>query len=124
MQTILARRGITDVPPILLEQAEGSVGLALQAYEILQHTPPELLPTQHNLPRQPLDSLEMAKAIASLELDTQLWLADYWQKWLWQNWQKNHPVSCLEQAKQYLKNFVQPRLVWEVTLWELVKALV
>lgn len=127
METILRKQGVTDMPQAILEQAEGSVGLALQAYEILQNTPPELLPCAENLPQRSIDSLQMAKSIASLELETQLWLADYWQQWLWQsryaNQDARQPVQDLEQAKQYLKSFVQPRLVWEVTLSRLAKSL-
>jgi DNA polymerase-3 subunit delta' len=113
MHFILDRLGIRDIPSEILLQAEGSVGRAIQSWQILQTIPPELLP---QVPTSAIVALELAKQISALELDSQLWLMDYWQRWLWQKYQSPAPVQALEQAKQNLKGFVQPRLVWEVCL--------
>ncbi|MFN3926632.1 MAG: DNA polymerase III subunit delta' [Pseudanabaenaceae cyanobacterium] len=113
MQAIFDRLGVKEIPMEILLQAEGSVGRAIQSWQILQTIPPELLP---QLPSHPLTALQLAKAISALEIETQLWLVDYWQRSLWQKYQTPELVQHLEQAKQYLRVFVQPRLVWEVAL--------
>jgi len=120
MQLILAKVLPPDsavaLPHTLLLQAEGSIGNALQAYKHLQAIPPELLPSPEHVPKTAIAAMELAKSIASLDLEAQLWLADYWQNWLWEKYPMPAPITILEQTKQHLHNFVQPRLAWEVAL--------
>ncbi len=116
MQTILRRLGVGELPETLLLQAGGSVGKALQAHRHLQAVPPELLPHGDHLPRTAITAMQLAKSMANLELEVQVWLVDYWQSWLWQEYNDPRLIKVLEQTKQHLENFVQPRLAWEVAL--------
>ena len=62
--------------------------------------------------------METAKAITqALDTEAQLWLLDYLQHRYWQQG-VGHQVdlAAFEQARKYLLGYVQPRLVWEVTL--------
>ena len=64
------------------------------------------------------DALRLAKQISkTLDTESQIWLIDYLQQIWWKSATAS-PVLLqqLEQAKAYLKAFVQPQLVWEVTL--------
>jgi DNA polymerase-3 subunit delta' len=120
MRAILQGLGVTELPENLLLQAGGSVGKALQAQKQLQTIPPELLPSAENLPRTAIAAMQLAKSISQLEMEAQMWLADYWQSWLWHQYTHPATVSILEQTKQHLQDFVQPRLAWEVGLSSLV----
>ena len=60
----------------------------------------------------------MAKEIAqALDTEAQLWLLDYLQHRYWQQGLSYEAeLAALEKARSYLLGYVQPRLVWEVTL--------
>jgi DNA polymerase III subunit delta' len=67
--------------------------------------------------RQLRDALTLAKQIAkTLEGETQLWLLDYLQQEYFQAGATIALLQRLEAAKAMLKSYVQPQLVWEVTL--------
>lgn len=107
----------------ILAMAEGSPGQAIEAYERLQTIPAELLAALEQPPRTLREALEQGREIAkTLDTEAQLWLADYLQQRYW----KTNPLAGrawllhLEQAKKYLRSYVQPRLVWEVTLMRLL----
>jgi DNA polymerase-3 subunit delta' len=105
--------------PQIVAMAQGSPGQAIHAYRQLQEIPPDLLQSLQNPPTTLRDALDRGRQVAkALDTEAQLWLLDYLQQWYWhsdapgcQPW-----LPHLEQAKDYLRRFVQPRLVWEVTL--------
>ncbi|MEO0396843.1 MAG: DNA polymerase III subunit delta' [Cyanobacteria bacterium P01_A01_bin.137] len=104
----------------LLNLAQGSPGSAIASWQQLQTIPTELL-QQINQPSANLRSaLTLARQIAqTLEPESQLWLLDYLQQG---RWQRGHGqgMAQLELARKQLLRYVQPRLVWEVTLMNLV----
>jgi DNA polymerase-3 subunit delta' len=125
MATVLQRAGQAAIleKPQILAMAQGSPGSAIAAYQQLQTIPEELLTALHQPPRSLRAALEQGRQVAkTLDTASQLWLLDYLLNWYWQN----HPTTSLrwlpklEAAKGYLRRFVQPRLVWEVMLMELV----
>jgi DNA polymerase-3 subunit delta' len=121
MTTVLQQVGESEVlqHPQILAMAQGSPGQAMEAYHQLQAIPPDLLQALHNPPTTLRDALEQGRQVTkALDTEAQLWLLDYLQQWYWQTYaQESKPwLPHLEQAKDYLRRFVQPRLVWEVTL--------
>ena len=127
MAAVLNRVGQEDVlqQPQMLAMAQGSPGGAIAAYNQLQSIPPELLTALHQLPRSLRDALEQARQVAkTLDTESQLWLLDYLLNWYWQSYpaESQRWLPKLEAAKGYLRRFVQPRLVWEVMLMDLVKS--
>ncbi|MEO1591751.1 MAG: hypothetical protein AAFU71_10715 [Cyanobacteria bacterium J06632_22] len=76
-------------------------------------------------------ALTIAKQITqALDTEVQLWLIDYLQQRYWQ--QALAPSSqippqtpqLLTTARHQLTRFVQPRLVWEVTLMQLADSII
>nr|WP_326520760.1 DNA polymerase III subunit delta' [Leptothoe spongobia] len=135
-QTIPFRRlGPTDLAQVLIQighqdvlnhlevlgLAQGSPGSAIASWQQLQTIPPELL-QQISQPISNLRSaLELARQIVqTLEPESQLWLLDYLQQNLWQQGHI-HGMEQLELARKQLLRYVQPRLVWEITLMNLIK---
>ncbi|MDJ1169746.1 DNA polymerase III subunit delta' [Roseofilum sp. BLCC_M154] len=103
--------------PTVMALAQGSPGEAIAAFEQLQACPPEILQSLQHLPRTPRPLLELAKTIPqTLDTPTQLWLIGYLQQFYWQNHSSSQWLQPLEKARQALLSYVQPRLVWEVTL--------
>lgn len=104
----------------VLAIAQGSPGAGIAAFEQLQAIPPELLAKFTHFPDSIRMALELAKEIdKSLEPESQLWLIEYLQHIYWQKQQPTQIIHKLEQARRYLLSYVQPRLVWEVTLLEM-----
>jgi DNA polymerase III subunit delta' len=114
--------------PDILALAQGSPGNAIEQWQQLQAIPPELLqPLQNPLPTLQ-SALQTARSISqTLDTEAQLWLLDYLQHRHWQHhWHQNPTqtqslLSNFEQARKYLRSFVQPRLVWEITLMHLIQ---
>lgn len=127
MATVLQRAGQSEVlqHPQIVTMAQGSPGSAIAAYQQLQTIPADLLTALQHPPTTLRQALEQARQVAkTLDTESQLWLLDYLLNWYWQNnpGESTQWLPQLEQAKSYLRRFVQPRLVWEVTmmgLWEL-----
>ena len=124
LQQVLLGLGDTgeEDPPELLALAAGSPGDLLrhrQAWQALE-------PDQRQRLEQPLETPHQALALARdiaehLDLEQQLWLVGWWQQHLWR--QGNGQTSLiqgkvrdLERLHRQLRGYVQPRLVWEVTL--------
>lgn len=126
MATVLERVGQPEVleQPQILAMAQGSPGGAIAAYQQLQTIPADLLTALHQPPRSLRAALEQGRQVAkTLDTESQLWLLDYLLNWYWQSYPAEGPrwLPQLEEAKGYLRRFVQPRLVWEVLfmkLWE------
>lgn len=124
MQAVLTQVGAAEIlaHPQILRMAQGSPGAAIAHWQQLQTLPPNLLQTCLDLPRSLRQALELARQIdQSLDLEAQLWLVDYLQQIHWQQAGSIKMLQALEQARQQLLSYAQPRLVWEVTLLKLVK---
>lgn len=123
MAQVLRQAGHEDlqISPAVLAIAQGSPGEAIAGTQQIQAIPTELLEAVACPPQSLRNALELARQIdKTLDTEAQLWLVDYLQHCYWQQFLvgKIHqsPLPHLEQAKKYLSSYVQPRLVWEVTL--------
>jgi DNA polymerase-3 subunit delta' len=109
--------------PEILALAQGSPGEAVMHWHYLQTVPSELLTRLINLPSALRDTLELARDIDQmLDPEAQLWLIDYLQQAYWQQLQPDR-LPLLETARLHLTKYVQPRLVWEVTLLAMNRSL-
>ncbi|MGF1498375.1 MAG: DNA polymerase III subunit delta' [Elainellaceae cyanobacterium] len=107
--------------PELLAIAAGSPGEAIASWQMLQSVPADLMTTLTQPPRSLRSALELAQVVTkSLDTEAQLWLIDYLQHHYWQQ-RRADWVHQLEAARGHLLRYVQPRLVWEVTLMHLVQ---
>jgi len=134
MAIVLQRAGHSDIldRPEILQLAQGSPGAAIAHWQKLQEIPPELLQQTAQPVRSYQSAFSLARQIQqSLEVDAQLWLIDFWQQQYWQAvshqpdqflFQEITPLKLLEQARDYLRQNVNSRLVWEVTLMKMVRA--
>jgi DNA polymerase III subunit delta' len=112
---------ILDYPQVLA-MAQGSPGQAIDAYRQLESIPEDLLTALGSPPSSLRDALEQGRRVAkSLDTEAQLWLLDYLLNLYWQTYAQDSTrwLCHLEKAKDHLRRFVQPRLVWEVTLMNL-----
>lgn len=123
MAQVLTRTGHSEVlqSAEVMAIAQGSPGQAISSWQQLQALPPELLNQLSAPPTRLRDALEVAKEIAqTLDTEAQIWLLDYLQHRYWQQGMSEDAMgidlSQFEQARKYLLAYVQPRLVWEVTL--------
>jgi DNA polymerase III subunit delta' len=122
MQQILQHSGHGEIlaQPQVLALAQGSPGAAIAHWEKLQTIPAEIIQGLVTMPRTLREAMTIAKQVAkTLDSEAQIWLLDYLQQVYWQSGQVSTDVlQRLEQAKQYLQAYVQPQLVWEVTLMQ------
>lgn len=109
--------------PDVLALAQGSPGDAIAHWQQLETISPEILAAIATPPVHLRAALDLARQLADLAADTQLWLIDYWQQRLWQTTQQRQYLQLLETARRQLLNFAQPRLVWEVALMEMLEPL-
>jgi DNA polymerase III subunit delta' len=120
MRQVLESTGHGDIlsQAQVLALAQGSPGAAIAHWQQLQTIPAELLQELVSLPRDLRQAMTIAKQVAkTLDSEAQIWLIDYLQQTYWQSGQVSTVfLQQLEQAKQYLGAYVQPQLVWEVTL--------
>jgi DNA polymerase III subunit delta' len=120
MLQVLQSVGQTELlqQPQILALGQGSPGAAIDHWTRLQAIPEDLLQSLTSLPRDLRQALAIAKQVAKmLDSDAQIWLIDYLQQRYWQQGQVSTAfLQRLEQAKQQLQAYVQPQLVWEVTL--------
>ncbi len=134
MAQVLQQVGHAEIlqQPQVLALAQGSPGAAIAHWQQLQTIPSALLEQLTQIPQTARQALELARQIhQSLEPESQRWLLQYLQQHYWhQLWPRFGqelrpalPLVALEKAEDYLNRNVQPRLVWEVTLLELVKTL-
>ncbi len=118
MIQVLQQTGHDEIlaAPQVLAMAQGSPGEAIKSWQQLQSIPPDLLQVATQPPQSPRAALELARQIdATLDTEAQLWLIDYLQHFFWQQIQPQL-LQPLEQARQQLLSYAQPRLVWEVAL--------
>lgn len=104
----------------VLALAQGSPGAAIVHWQQLQAIPEPLLAAVTQIPTSLRQGLDTARQIAqTLDIEAQLWLLDYLQHYYWLHHRRSTLLQTLEDARRYLLQFVQPRLVWEVTLGRL-----
>lgn len=124
MAQVLGRTGHDEIlrSAEVLAIAQGSPGHAIASWQQLQALPADLLTQLTAPPRTLRDALTTAREInQSLDTEAQLWLIDYLQQSYWQQGLSNAiQLAALEKARTYLLSYVQPRLVWEVTLTQLM----
>jgi DNA polymerase III subunit delta' len=102
--------------PEVLALAQGSPGEAIAQWQQRQAIPPELLEALRLPPRSLRQAMDLARQVTqSLDTEAQLWLVDYLQYGYWHTQGQVNPLRHLEKARRYLLQYVQPRLVWEVT---------
>ncbi len=102
--------------PEVLALAQGSPGEAIAQWQQIQAIPPELLEAVTQPPKSLRNALDLARQIAqALDTESQLWLLDYLQYHYWETQRQPAYLHHLEKARRYLLQYVQPRLVWEVT---------
>jgi len=131
MQLVLAREGHTDIPPEVIALAQGSAGQAIESFERFQSIPAELMIAVRKVPQDARTAMAIAKQITKeLEVERQLWLIDYLQNYFW-NLTATSPdashhlpkvlqhLQHLDKARELISRYVQPRLVWEVTLLQI-----
>jgi len=132
IETILRHHNYSEIlkNPVILSLAQGSPGQAIASWQQLQDIPPEIIEKINKLPTKPLQNLALARDLdKTLALEQQLWLLEYLQHHYWHNHYTDHQlnnqsinhayIDYLEKAKKQLLGYVQPRLVWEVTLLKL-----
>lgn len=115
----LGQGEILDCPEVVA-LAQGSPGGAIASWQQLQTIPPELIQQINQSLPNLRSALTLARQIAqTLEPESQLWLLDYLQQ---SRWRQGHiqGMEQLELARKQLLRYVQPRLVWEITLMNLV----
>jgi DNA polymerase-3 subunit delta' len=123
MATVLMKGGYDEIlnHPELLDLAQGSPGVAIAHWQQLDAIPPELLETVTQRPKSLRHALELAKQIDhDLSNEAQLWLLEYLQHSYWRQYRQHSLLQSLEQARRFLLSYAQPRLVWEVTLLNLI----
>lgn len=106
---------------LILNIAQGSPGEAIRAGEQLHEIPDNLLTQLNHIPHSIFEVMQLAQEIAAnLDTERQLWLINYLQYNYWQQFLEgklqHSPLEELEQARQALGCYAQPRLVWEVAL--------
>ena len=124
MSTVLQQSGHAAIlnRPDVLAMAQGSPGQAIAAWERLNTIPESLLTDLSKPPSTLRAALDTARQVSKeLDIESQLWLVDYLQHITWEQQRSPHPLQALEQARIHLRRFVQPRLVWEVTLMHFVQ---
>ena len=130
LERVLQQRDRAEIlaQPELLQQAQGSPGAAIAAWDRLQQIPTELLVELRSLPQQTGHqttgkaaraklAFDLARQIdKTLEATTQLWLLAYLQQCYWQDFGQVDLLIPLERAREWLLVYTQPRLAWEVAL--------
>jgi len=110
--------------PAIIDTAQGSPGQAIASAKQLAEIPTELLSKLAQLPKSLRDALDIARQVDTLDTEKQLWLVDYLQHHYWQQFLAGKiaysPLQQLETARKSLLSYAQPRLVWEVTLMQLL----
>lgn len=125
MASILQSTGHDEIlqRPDILAMAQGSPGQAIAAWEQLTTLPENLVAALSQPPANLRAALELARQVSKdLDTESQLWLVDYLQQVIWEQQRSPRTLQALEQARTHLRRFVQPRLVWEITLMGLVQS--
>jgi DNA polymerase III subunit delta' len=115
---VLTQTGNAEIlqHPEVMALAQGSPGAAIAQWQQRQAIPAELLAAVTRPPTSLRQALDLARQVAqALDTESQLWLVDYLQYHYWETLRRPSYLDQLEKARRYLLQYVQPRLVWEVT---------
>ena len=100
-----------------INSANGSPGKILSNIKMWNELPNEFKDNLDFPLNDNLEILEISKKISDeLEIDQQVFLINFIQKKSWEKTKSKNIIKKLEDLKNYLKGFIQPRLAWEVTL--------
>ncbi len=103
--------------PQLINLAQGCPGKAIADFQQLQEIPTDLLKQLQKPTEDLITGFTLSQEITNnLEVDTQIWLADYLQSCYWEkksDLSNSTIIENLEKVKRALKRYVQPRLVWD-----------
>ena len=101
----------------LIDSSNGSPGKIMNNIKMWNELPDEI---KNNLEFPLSDNLEILKISKiiseELEIDQQIFLINFLQKKCWDKTKNPNIIKKLENLKVNLKNFIQPRLAWEVNL--------
>ena len=101
----------------LIPSANGSPGKLLNDIKIWNELPIEIKNNLNFPLNDTAEILKISKLISEeLDIDQQIFLINYLQKKCWEKTKNQSLVKKLENLKEHLKNFIQPRLAWEVIL--------
>ena len=104
----------------LINSANGSPKKVLENIEILSELSNEISEKLASPPTNNIEIFEISKLISEqLEIYQQIFFINYTQTLWWRKTGNKNLIKKLEELKVHLKNFVQPRLAWEVTLLEI-----
>ena len=100
--------------------SNGSPGLYLDNLRYWLDIPKTLKDKLTNKSTNKIDALILAKEITDeLNIEQQLWLINLQQNRFWEKENDIKSIKKLEELRNQLLSYVQPRLAWEVTLLEL-----
>ena len=101
----------------LINSANGSPGKLLNDIKIWNDLPDEIKYNLHFPLSDTLEILKISKIISEeLVIDQQIFFINFLQKKCWKKTKSKKIIQKLENLKVHIKNFIQPRLAWEVTL--------
>ena len=102
--------------------SNGSPGLLIKNIKLYSNLPEDLLPRLKEVPKQPLEALELARDITErLDGEEQMWIINWMQNYLWRKTRNSNSFQTLDLLKGHLTRYVQPRLAWEVALLKLIE---
>ena len=101
----------------LVNLANGSPGKLLSKIQILNEISDEILEKLESPLKEEIEILDISKLISEqLEVFKQISLIEYLQYIWWRKTKNKNIIKNLEKLKSHLKNYIQPRLAWEVIL--------
>ena len=101
----------------IIHSANGSPGQILHNIKIWNEIPEEIKDNLDFPLSDNLKILKISKMISEeLEIDQQIFLINFIQKKCWGKTKNKNIIIKLEELKINLKNLIQPRLAWEVSL--------
>ena len=101
----------------LVNLANGSPGKLLSKIQILNEISDEILEKLESPLKEEIEILDISKLISEqLEVFKQVSLIEYLQYIWWRKTKNKNIIKNLEKLKSHLKNYIQPRLAWEVIL--------
>ena len=101
----------------LVNLANGSPGKLLSKIQILNEISNEILEKLESPLKEEIEILDISKLISEqLEVFKQISLIEYLQYIWWRKTKNKNIIKNLEKLKSHLKNYIQPRLAWEVIL--------
>ena len=101
----------------IINLANGSPGKLLQNIEFWNEISDEIKLSIELPPKDSLEILTLSKLISEeLNISQQIFLIDFLQYSWWRKVKNKKIIKHLEVLKNYIKNYIQPRLSWEIIL--------